>query len=95
MTTRRPINPGFSNQFSIPLDSDINMGFGANDNTNSLSSKHKIFGSWVLNLPSDGTASGGSGGSGSSDDDDDGDDDDDSGDDLSDDRRRLMSLRAC
>ena len=37
MTTRRPINPGFENSFSIPLDSDINMGFGANDLTNSLS----------------------------------------------------------
>ncbi len=67
------------------------MGFGANENTNSIGSKHNIFGSWVLNLPSDGTISGGSGGSGNSDDD----GDDDSGDDLSDDRRRLMNLRAC
>ena len=36
MTTRRPLDPNIANQFSIPLDIDINMGFAANDATNSL-----------------------------------------------------------
>ena len=87
MTTRRPINPNIANQFSIPLDTDINMGYAANDSKNSLSYQHTIFGSWILNLPSDGTASGGTGGSSgdSSDDDEDDDEDDDSEDDDLDD----------
>ena len=95
MTTRRLINPNIANQFSIPLDTDINMGYAANDNSNSLGNQHTQFGSWILNLPSDGTASGGSGGTsggGGSDDDDDTDDDTDDGSDV---RRQLMRLRAC
>ncbi len=105
MTTRRPINPGFENSFSIPLDSDINMGFGANDQTNSLSFQHNRYGSWVLNLPSDGNASGESGVTDESDSDGDSDSDDesnsdddgdsDSDEDENDDRMRLTRLRAC
>lgn len=80
MTTRRKLDPGFSNQYIIPLDTDFTLGFAYNDQTNSLSSIHSQNGYWVFNLPSDGTSGGGSGGTT----DDDTDSEDESGDEYED-----------
>ena len=77
------------------------MGFAANDSTNSIAFYHNIFGSWVLNLPSDGSASGGSGGSSNESDDEDSSDEEedaeneDDSDETETDRRRLIKLNAC
>ena len=65
MTTRRLLDTKLANQFSIALDTDITMGYATNDQTNSLSTIHNLNGSWTLNLPSNGSSSGGSGGGGS------------------------------
>ena len=66
MTTRRALDPAVAQQFSIPLDTDITMGYATNDQTNSLNTVHNLFGSWTFNLASDGSSSGGTGGGGSS-----------------------------
>ena len=67
------------------------MGYAANDSTNSINNQHTIYGSWILNLPSDGSASGGSGGTSGGG----GSEDDNGGDDGTDERRQMMSLQAC
>ena len=61
MTTRRKLDTDKTNQFVIPLDVAIDMGYAFNSNSNSIGNKHTKKGSWTLLLPSDGSAATGAG----------------------------------
>ena len=61
MTTRRKLDTDQTNQFVIPLDVAVDMGYAFNSNSNSIGNKHTSRGSWSLLLPSDGSAATGAG----------------------------------
>ncbi len=55
MTTRRRLNPNHTNQFVIPLDTDISMAFAGCGSTNDITTQHDESASWTLRVPADGT----------------------------------------
>ena len=61
MTTRRKLDTDQNNQYVIPLDIAIDMGYAFNSDTNNIGSKHTNKGSWTLLLPSDGSSAKGAG----------------------------------
>ena len=61
MTTRRKLDTDQTNQFVIPLDVAIDMGYAFTSYSNSIGDKHTKKGSWTLLLPSDGSAATGAG----------------------------------
>ena len=61
MTTRRKLDTAQTDQFVIPTDVAIDMGYAFTSNTNNIGVKHTSRGSWTLLLPSDGSAGTGAG----------------------------------
>ena len=61
MTTRRKLDTDQTNQFVIPLDIAIDMGYAFTSDSNRIGDKHTSRGSWSLLLPSDGSAATGAG----------------------------------
>ena len=61
MTTRRKLDTNQTNQFVIPLDVAIPMGYAFTSNSNNIGVKHTSRGSWTLLLRSDGSVGTGAG----------------------------------